>query len=143
MKGRRLIDEVSVSELRQMRESGMSNRAIAESLDVTPRTIWMLIGAQPSRTWGRDSGADATPMPRKPAEAAPVSPALTVANRLVYLEGAVADYTVDTKSRTVLLQVKGAGECMAIGFDDIGTFCLEIQAIQRQLETRKDMPEVW
>lgn len=48
MARRKLIDEVSIQELLQMREDGMSNKEIAKNLDVTYATVYALIGKQPA-----------------------------------------------------------------------------------------------
>ena len=42
----KLTDSIDVADLLQMRADGMSNRDIAEALDVTLRTVYRYIGPQ-------------------------------------------------------------------------------------------------
>lgn len=131
---RRLTDQVSVDEMLKMREAGMTNQDIANSLNASVITVRRYIGTQA----GNRSRRMETPVR---ATAAPVpAPALAVSNRVTYLEGAVAEYTVDTKSETVLFQAKGTEACVGITFDQWEAFCQEVQAIQRYLS--KENPEV-
>lgn len=46
---RSLLKDVSVDELRHMRESGMTNQDIANSLGVSRMTVYKYIGAQSFR----------------------------------------------------------------------------------------------
>lgn len=47
MKKQKLTDSVSLQELQEMRENGMTNRQIAEALDVGYSTICNYLGRQP------------------------------------------------------------------------------------------------
>ena len=47
IRGKRLTDEISVSELETMRESGMTNAQIAKNLDVSVHTVMRYIGKMP------------------------------------------------------------------------------------------------
>ncbi len=121
----------------KMREAGMTNQDIANSLNASVITVRRYIGTQPGRGSGRKGP------PAKAADTTEPTPALAVSNRLTYLEGAVAEYTVDTKSETVLFQAKGTEACIGITFDQWEAFSLEVQAIHRHLSVSKEMPEVW
>lgn len=48
MQGKKLLDDVSLQELQEMRERGMSNREIAQALDVAYSTIHSILGKQPA-----------------------------------------------------------------------------------------------
>lgn len=47
MRGKKLTNEISIQELQQMREEGLTNRQIAERLDLTYRTVIRYLGPQP------------------------------------------------------------------------------------------------
>lgn len=49
---RRLTNDVSVDELRRMRDNGMTNADIAEAVGCTVCTVRRYIGPQPGRNWG-------------------------------------------------------------------------------------------
>ena len=132
---RRLTEEVSVDELMRMREQGMSNKEIAEQLDVTAGTVYRYIGAQPSRRWGRNNRAGQTV--QELTDTATKQDPLSVVNQVTYLEGVVSLFTVDLQSRIVLLQVKGTEDCITVSFEQWESFSLEIQAIQQQLNRSK------
>ena len=44
-----LLADVSMAELHQLREDGMTNREIAEHLDVSYATIYRYLGKQPKK----------------------------------------------------------------------------------------------
>lgn len=131
MKRRKLTDEVSVEEMLKMREAGMTNQDIADSLDTTVCTVRRYIGLQP----GSRRRPDAAPGIDRAGKAdAKIYAALTVTNRTLDLAGAVAEYSIDTKSGKVLFQVKGIDACMEISFEQWPDFCLEVQGIERHLK---------
>lgn len=127
---RRLTDQISVDELRSMREAGMTNQDIANSLGVSVITVRRYIGSQPARRGGK------TDIPMKPARAAvkPPAAALAVTNHQVSLTGEAAEYSLDTGSRLLVIQARGTSDCMAVSLDSLDAFCLELQAVQRCLE---------
>ena len=73
MSRKKLIDDVSISEMRKMREQGMSNKEIAASLEVSDVTIYRYIGRQGCRM---ESGAWSKPVERqaKPVAEVPEKP---------------------------------------------------------------------
>lgn len=124
---------VTDAELLSMRDAGMTNADIANSLGVTPQTIIRHIGPQPGKNWGdykRRMGMPNTACTGI-SEAIPDAPAqaLTVANLVTYLTGEVAQYSVDTKARMVKFMVPGAESMLEIPFDAWRTFVREVQAV--------------
>ncbi len=140
MKRRKLTDEVSVEEMLKMREAGMTNQDIADSLDTTVCTVRRYIGLQP----GSRRRPDTAPGIDRTGKAdAKIDAALTVTNRTLDLAGAVAEYSLDTKSGKVLFQVKGIDACMEISFEQWPDFCLEVQGIERHLKEVIKPGGVW
>lgn len=76
---RKLTDDVSMDELLQMRQDGMSNQEIANRLGVSKATIYRHLGAQPKGIRHSRMKVDAPAMPakqdeEKPAQASRLSP---------------------------------------------------------------------
>lgn len=53
---RKLLDDISKSELLQMRADGMTNQEIADSLDVSYMTVLRTIGNQPAEMGRKSRG---------------------------------------------------------------------------------------
>lgn len=128
---RSLLEDVSICELREMRERGMSNDYIAKSLGCSRATITRYLGKAPFR--------------KKPGEASNVvhidepDPDVTIGRLKVLstvatLHGAVCKYVVDTENGMVEIKeglVTGVLDKSVIQ-DIIG----ELQDIQKMLYAR-------
>lgn len=139
----KLLNEVNIIEMREMRESGMSNREIAQNLGVSYAYVLKLIGKQPpeltAQTHARRGRIVAT-TGRKPnrttfdsPDAAPdedLPAALMVQNSIVELVSMDANrtYIVDKSAQTVEL-VGG----FKIDLPTLGSIVAELSAIQRKL----------
>lgn len=155
----KLTHDVSVSELQQMRESGMTNREIADSLGVSYTYILKLIGKQPksltaktyaergqrgirleSRRAARNTTFANAPNAAKSAE--DVAPAaLMVQNSIMELVSIDTSrtYLVDKQARTVEL-VGG----FKLSADTLAPIIAELSAIQRNLAQHPGMAlEAW
>ena len=136
---KKLLNEVSINEMREMRESGMTNREIAKSLGVSYAYVLKLIGKQPpeltAQTYARRGRIVAT-TGRKPNRTTFTAPdedlpaALMVQNSIVELISMDANrtYIVDKSAQTVEL-VGG----FKIDLPTLGSIIAELSAIQRKL----------
>ena len=68
---RKLTDDVSMEELLQMRQDGMSNQEIANRLGVSKATVYRHLGAQPKGIRYSRMKVDAPAMPAKQDEEKP------------------------------------------------------------------------
>lgn len=104
---RPLTDTISLQELQGMRSSGLSNREIADRLDVSYATICRYLGAGPS--WTRAAYGSlktkATDV-EKPVEKPPV---LKCVSKIATYEGDVMRYTVMPDAGLVTLSIKATG----------------------------------
>jgi transcriptional regulator with XRE-family HTH domain len=143
MKGYRILDEVSISELLTMRnEQGMTNQEIAEALDVSRSSIYRLIGGGgPRRAVIRKTSTPSLMHPEKediPAclkvEAAPIN-----------LAGAYGHYTVDEERASLYVLGRADDHDLAgyIPLDQLSTFIRELQAIERNIGNAQPKLEVW
>lgn len=161
MARKKLLNDVSIEELREMRNEGMSNREIAESLGVSVPTIHRYIGNQPKdmtraniaegqrhgevlstrRTANRtvfnapnaENFASAQPEPELPAAC------LMVQNSIVELVSAERAYIVDMKESTVEL-VGG----LKMTYEELTGIIAELSAIHRKLSNGTRVPlEAW
>lgn len=149
---KRLIDSVSIEELKQMYESGMSFRDIGDSLGVSYQTIRThLKGIVSPRGVG---GYHARRIPaeafRAPAQKADMqqmdvqnsaNACLVVENKLINLEGVIGKYMVDAKSKTVVCQIAGA--TFDIQPDTILTLVEELKALGRNVGQMTVGSEMW
>ena len=139
---RALLNDVTIEEMRKMREAGMTNQDIADRLDVGKSTVYRYIGAQ-GGVGGRVSRtipAPVVPLERKREE--PVYPGvLPVVNRVTYLTGTAAEYVVDAKEQKITFQL---GDVVAeVEFDKWRAFADEVQAVSRHLSEQLVTPELW
>lgn len=139
MKGKNLMDEISVSELLQMREEGMSNQEIADALDVSYYTIVKYIGGAPKSVRKPREFHEDVAKKEAPPEVAPAC--LVIQNKQIELHGVMGVYVVDCKKKTVLAQF---GETMLdIAFDKLGDVIGELQAIKRKTSELIVENEMW
>lgn len=150
MARRSLLKDVSISELMSMRDSGMSNAEIADSLGVSYATVLHAIGRQPSRAVMNNTSIATVEQEHEPevissvladVDDMPVMPApkstLTVKSREVRLDGVVCMYEVSDTEKTVVL--RQAIDDVDIPFDKLPLVIAELQEIYRKIENC----EVW
>lgn len=141
---RKLIDDVTVEEMRKMRESGMTNMDIARALDVSYPTVHRHLGAQPGRG-GRVASTIAAPrfeeVRTEPRKEPVYKGVLPVVNRVTYLTGTTAEYVVDAKKAVVTFAIDDM--IAEIPFDRWSEFAEEVAAIQRNLVRQTMTPEIW
>lgn len=153
---RNLIDEVSINEMREMRElQGMSNQEIADALDVSYITVYKYIGKQPKEISARVRSEMNAPgvvierrrtkdnttfdSPAAPIEEEAPAACLFVQNSIVELVSAERTYFVDMKAATV--EMDGG---FKIDYDDLGAIIAELSAIHRKLGDSVRVPlEAW
>lgn len=139
MRGYKLTNEISIPELLKMRESGMSNSEIAESLDVNYTTICRYLGkGGPSRKTVRPAI-----MPtREDAKDEPVQACLKVEPSEIRLTGAYGKYefSPDGDSISVIID---SDYFFCVPRDQLSTFIRELQAIERNMDKVKTPLEVW
>ena len=139
MRGYNLTNEISVSELLKMRESGMSNSEIAESLDVGCSTIYRYLGGGGPRRQTRR----ALHVPeRTAAKDEPVQACLKMEPSEIRLTGAYGKYAFapDGDSISVIIDVD---YFFSVPRDQLSTFIRELQAIERNIGKVKTQLEVW
>lgn len=138
---RKLIDDVTVEEMRKMRESGMTNMDIARALDVSYPTVHRHLGAQPSRGGRVASTINVTPRFEEVRTEPVYNGVLPVVNRVTYLTGTIAEYVVDAKKAAVTFAIDDM--IAEIPFDKWTEFVAEVNAIQRNLNRQTMTPEIW
>lgn len=99
MKGK-LIDDITVQEMRQMREDGLSNREIADRLDVCYATVL--------RHLSKQKGRMCTPKNPHPCLPEPAGPRLKPVLEVV--TGEIARFTLDRVGRTIKLELANGAE---------------------------------
>lgn len=143
MKGYPLDKEISIPELLQMRENGMSNPEIAEALDVSPNTISRYIGRGP-RSKNRNRGGGA-PVAAEIKNEEPVEACLKVETAAIGLTGAYGQYTIDERQDAVYIIAEAGGHELSgyIPVDQLAIFARELKAIERNIDKVKLRLEVW
>lgn len=143
MSGRkRLSDDVSISELLEMRKEGLTNREIAERLDVSPTTIYHYIGkagriAKPAPHVEMREGetmftSRIVPEPQKSTLK------IIRESHTIDLRGAHCAYHIDTLSDTV--ELKDEDGTMIVGFikaEDIPSFVNELLEVYGMMKERQ------
>lgn len=144
IKMRSLLKDVSVNEMRRMRDNGMTNADIAEALGCTAVTVRRYIGPQPGRNWGGYRSRAARPAEAAEAPKAEASPAcLAVTNSVVYLQGVAAEYAVDAGKRRVNFMLPGMETFACLDFDKWPDFAREVAAVARKLDGQSVPVEMW
>ena len=142
-----ILKQVSREEMMRMRESGMTNMDIANSLGISYPTVYRYLGAQPSR--GGRVAATIDTSKFKAVESEPVrneperieEPALQVVNRTTSLAGIVAAFVVDAKCKMVTMTVDDV--TIEVPFDMWSQLTNEVVAINRNLAAQTIAPEMW
>ena len=143
-----LLKDVSISELLGMRDSGMTNRDIANTLDVSIATIYKYIGAQPPQMRKKRETAPYPPVILAEAHDADTHDAeddasLIVDNRIVSLAGLFAGYRVDVRSRKISIFIEDDVDAMVVPFDKVRDFARELNALARHVGNMKVGNEAW
>lgn len=153
----KLLNDVSVSEMLSMRESGMTNREIAANLGISYAYVLKLIGKQPTeltaqfyaerkqrgrvvatRRTRNNTSFDAPNAANSPDAELPAA-CLMVQNSIVELVSASHTYVVDMKDGTV--EMAGV---FKLNYDELGDIIAELSAIHRKLSANVRVPlEAW
>lgn len=143
MKGYRVLDEISISELLTMRnDQNMSNSEIAKSLDISRSTVYRLIGAGgPRRAVIRRTSTPSLMHPEKEE----IPACLKVDAAPINLTGAYGKYTIDQDRKTVAVLAETEDWILggSIPVDQLSTFIKELQAIERNIGNAQPKLEVW
>ena len=141
--GKSLLKEVSREELLTMRESGMTNRDIANSLDVSIATIYRHIGAQPPGLRRRyEYESPALPDNQTQREEFDEA-ALVVEDRRLSLAGLFAGYKVNIKAKEVVVFVEDGVDALVVPFDQVENFANELRALSKHVKDLRVGNEVW
>lgn len=147
-----LSEQVSASEMREMRMQGMTNRQIAKSLEISESTVYRYLGKK-SREVQRMSECKKPPFvfdnPEIPKVELPViegqpkeeafdeQPRLRVIRevKIIDLEGALCTYHVDQRTGDVALGNEKEASIVfgMVSRDTIGTFIDELTEIRQLL----------
>ena len=145
---RSVLSDVSISELLSMRDSGMSNQEIADSLGCSYYTVLRLIGKQPKEMRKEYTRIADTPSEKpKPAQVFKeeeefIPASLVLAERTVVLQGEVGRYEIDTYKSSVSISITDHGQ-ISIPMSDLKVLYKEIAAIIRNEEKTKFTVEAW
>lgn len=150
---RKLLDDLSISELKQMREDGMTNQEIADSLDVSYMTVLRVLGKQPDSMARKPrGGGSVVKAPPKKQEEECVPACLVTINRTIELQGATAKYVLNVEQKTINVKPENERrmfESLELNVDELDTFIegldtfiKELQAIQRKIGTVSTI-EAW
>lgn len=138
--------EVTNTELLHMRDNGMTNRDIANSLGVSYHTILKRIGPQPGKNWGDYQRRMAEELPgqmnvkdyEEPENNAEAC--LLVTNTVMYLEGDAAEWAIECKANNIMCKTDAV---INIPFDKFDDYVKEVLAIQRHLKDCRVPLEMW
>ena len=132
MKGK-ITDEVSIEEMRTLREEGLSNREIGRRLDVSYETVRKYLGNQPKGIRAVYGSL------RRPVEEAPVTPVtpqhtLQMEIQTTCYKGECARYTVDSMGM-VEIRMMGSEDPkpITINKDRLQTYILELMDLYNML----------
>ena len=162
---RALLKDVSIDELKQLREEGYSNREIADCLDVSEVTVYRYIGKMPKELKAHSYSEAAKKREQRHREKAqqPIMPegqtvtdgreiapqtqqsaVLSVQGRTIYLEGMVCRYTVFAgKEPCTVMISKGDDSAITIKLDDLQDFAAEILRILQHRDAFTGGLEAW
>jgi len=141
---KKLSNELTLDELNKMRENGMTNRDIAESLGVSISTIYRYIGPQPSSLRGRHCDFESPSLPEKRAETHDEGEAaLIVEDRIIGLVGLFASYRVNIRAKEVVVRIEDGVDALVVPFDDVENFAKEIRAISNHIKDIRVGAEAW
>ena len=150
---RNITREVSVSEMRRMREEeGLTNVEIGERLGCSGQTVYRYIGPMPPemvREAKRRGGQNrrerqAKPLqidrietlPKAPAQPEPVeeSPvSMLTTNEIITVSSPTRKYTIDRDTETVDVESKEGDGALKLCYEDIDTLIIELRMIRRRM----------
>lgn len=118
-----LLKEVSLQELQEMREQGMSNYQIAESLNCGYSTICRYLGRNPEnlRTYGKQREN-----PHKLEEPQEPTPLLQTISRTVEMEGKNNCYTLYELMGVVRIKNKDGADARQFDKNGLETYIAEL-----------------
>ena len=130
-----LTRDLSYTELMYMRENeGMSNREIADTLDVSYQSVLRVIGKQPSGI-RKNTEKQVVQAPAEPGAC------LTVTGRVISLTGEQAKYTLDGEHEILLVSIDG--NVLQVPFGQIGKIVSELASISRNIHKVMTGAEMW
>lgn len=137
-----LIKEVSAGELLHMRDEGMSNRDIANALDVSYQSVLRAIGKQPPRVRKPVAYSMAeTASPLSERDKGKPDAHLSVRSRLITLAGEVAEYSLDCSGEILTITVGNGNICIPLR--NVELLMNELSVIQRNIPRVKIEDELW
>lgn len=142
MRGQPLLNDVSITELLTMRETGMSNYDIAESLEVSEATVYRLIGKNPKGTPRRRRTPEIVETPIKRTAEPEIEACLAVQYRNIECVGSYGTYMIDCAVKSIFATYGDDME-FVVSFDKLGEMIKELTAIQRQIDKLKAKQELW
>ena len=147
---RSITHEVSVSEMRRMREEeGLTNIEIAERLDCSSQTVWRYIGPMPpemvraAKSMGgrnrkkiplqidRIETLPKAPTQPEPVEESPVY--MLTTNEIITVTSPTRRYTIDRDTETVDVESKEGDGALKLSYEDIDTLIIELRMIRRKM----------
>lgn len=151
MRRKRLTDSISVEELQQMYDAGMSQREIAEAVGCSQHTISNYLRGHCNRGRGgrvasRIDKHDFAVEPKREemqaiAEKNAANACLVVASKQVVLEGMVGSYHVFGKDETIVIEI--GKDMTEVKFDALPGLIEELKAIARNIDSVKAGCEAW
>lgn len=136
----RLLNDVTIEELKTMRENGMSNQQIADALGVHYTTILAHLGPQP-KDMKRSYTRKAKPAPAPAPEPEEETVGLVVQNKKIDLDGLFARYCVDCKKGEILIEISET--MVLIRRENLDDFINELKALRRNLDKLTVQNEMW
>lgn len=131
-------------EMRRMREEGMSNASIAESLGICLTSVIRHLGPQPKELRRKPVyGGKPKPYREPEKEVKEEAPAcLVVVDREIVLKGTVCQYDISPKSKKVDI-LFADGSSKEFDFEKFKVFVDEVNAIKRHMDDLKLDNEMW
>lgn len=154
--GRKLLDEVSVNELLELRAEGYTNAQIAELLDVSYVTIYKYIGKMPGDLYEKsmrdawEKSAQVRQEKKRMSESGEqtkgegqmmenkMNACLVLVNRKETLKGTIGLYEIDLEDKKVTMR-----PVEEIEFDKLNDYINELQAISRKIGEMHVGAEMW
>ena len=158
MNKRGFMKDMNREDLFKMRDSGMSNKAIAVALGCSYQTVLELIGKQPKDITSASCRVAqlAAHMPSKGGYTVerkmksfksqreeadePVKAVLAVKKTPIRLSGAFMHYTICPGREMVDVETEEGRTLIQVSADMLGTFIEELTAIQKNMNTAQSVP---
>lgn len=149
MMNRSLLRDISRDELLQMRADGMSNAAIAKSLDISYNTVLKMIGKQPkeNREPPRMHYPDVIPgaddIPEKDKEPEEPGSILLVEAHCVRLVGMASNYSIDSTNIWITPEEGSERHETFVTWDELPVFIEELKMILKHKDQMTAKNEQW